>query len=486
VGKNTLYKFQPLYVFQGFTNLVSCWLSTIRHHAEKRIDKLIKTKIEVKLALAYIPLVLSIIFISLYAIINLKDVKIINTTIIENDMILKDSADKMADHLLAQESFGRRYMILRSPYMLDLYWQRNRDFERQIERMRKVPEPNVALTNKIERLYQRLNNLYRFEFQNLEDSKAALSKENDQKMQDILAELISLIKKLESNSQISQQEKIFKANRIGRKTYIITVVLLYFGIFFGVGTAFYIIRSTLRTINQLKKATQNISTGKFELIANVKSQDELGELAMHFSDMTECLARREKASLDSNPLTGLPGGVAIENVLKRKLEETFPLFAFCFIDLDNFKAFNDRYGYAMGNEVIKTTARIARDAVVDMGIENDFVGHIGGDDFVILTSPEKYTEICQRIIEEFDRKIVQFYNAEDLERGWILSKTRRGEVLNFPIMTISIAVVLNDQDAPTSYYEIAEIAAELKKYAKTIPKSVFIKDRRVENSYYAE
>ena len=294
--KSILHKYHPLYVFQAFNTLISFWLSTVRHHAVKYLNKFIKTKIEVKLALAYFPLVLSIIFISLYAIINLKAVKKINVAVVENDMVLIDSADKMADHLLAQESFGRRYMILKSPYMLDLYWQRNKDFESQIERIRKVPEPNIALTNKIDRLYQKLNNLYRYEFQNLEGSKGAISKENDQKMNDILAELISLIKKLELNSKISQQERIIKANKIGRKTFIVAVALLYFGIFFGVGTAFYIIRSIMRTINQLKTATRNISTGKFERMTNVRSQDELGELAVHFNAMADCLANREKSS----------------------------------------------------------------------------------------------------------------------------------------------------------------------------------------------
>jgi GGDEF domain-containing protein len=181
--------------------------------------------------------------------------------------------------------------------------------------------------------------------------------------------------------------------------------------------------------------------------------------------------------LDASPLTRLPGGIAIENVLKKRLESGQPV-AFCVFDLDNFKAFNDRYGYANGSEVIKETARIIEACVKQKGLTEDFVGHVGGDDFVVVTTPEFMRPICDEIIERFDKRIPLFYEERDRKTGYILGKTRQGVEMKFPIMTISIAIVTNERRILTNPLEASEIAAELKDYAKTIPKSVYVIDKR--------
>jgi len=181
--------------------------------------------------------------------------------------------------------------------------------------------------------------------------------------------------------------------------------------------------------------------------------------------------------LDASPLTRLPGGIAIENVLKKRLESSQPI-AFCVLDLDNFKAFNDRYGYANGSEVIKETAHIIEDAVKAKGTPDDFIGHVGGDDFVVITTPDFMRHIATEVISRFDRRIPDFYDPEERAQGYILGKTRQGIEMQFPIMTISIAIVSNEHRKLTNPLEASEIAAELKDYAKTIPKSVFVVDKR--------
>lgn len=114
------------------------------------------------------------------------------------------------------------------------------------------------------------------------------------------------------------------------------------------------------------------------------------------------------------------------------------------LDLDNFKSFNDRYGYAQGNEIIKATAQLIK-STVDRHTSNDnFVGHIGGDDFAIIVTPLEYEPICKTIVEEFDRMVLDFYSADDKEKGYIVGNTRQGLEVRFPIMTISIAVVATD------------------------------------------
>ncbi len=220
-----------------------------------------------------------------------------------------------------------------------------------------------------------------------------------------------------------------------------------------------------------------ISKGKFDHVPKVNTGDELGELAGAFKKMAKRLAQLEEMYLDASPLTRLPGGVAIEGVLTKRLATGSPL-AFALIDLDNFKSYNDRYGYAKGNDIITASAKVIETAVAGHGAKDDFIGHIGGDDFALVTTPERYTSICQTITESFDKHIGEFYDPQDRKEGRIISKNRKGEKMEFPIMTISIAVVLTNETKQMNQFEIGEIAAELKKYAKSLPGSVFVVNRR--------
>lgn len=179
----------------------------------------------------------------------------------------------------------------------------------------------------------------------------------------------------------------------------------------------------------------------------------------------------------ANPLTGLSGNIEIQSELNYRLANKRKI-AVIYCDLDNFKAFNDVYGFAKGDSAIKLTADIIRDAVQYVGNRDDFIGHIGGDDFVIITSWDKYENICKMIIEDFDNKILFLYNEEDREKGYITTINRLGQERNFPIMTISLAVVTNERRYFENALEIAEVAAEVKKYVKTLEGSNYMKDRR--------
>jgi diguanylate cyclase (GGDEF)-like protein len=249
------------------------------------------------------------------------------------------------------------------------------------------------------------------------------------------------------------------------------------GILLGILLAMIITRNISGPINLLRLSTKEISEGKFDHLPYIRNRDELGDLSLAFQEMAKRLKRLEEMYLDASPLTHLPGGVAIENIIKKRLMEDLPL-AFCLLDLANFKSFNDRYGYARGNEVILATARTISDVVGNHGRRDDFVGHIGGDDFVIITLPDSYEKICTGIIETFDRMIVDFYDSEDRQRGCILGKTRQGKEISFPLMTISIAVVTNQQRKLINYIQVGEIAAEMKNYAKSFSRSIYVVDRR--------
>lgn len=439
--------------------------------------RFLKFNIETKIVLGYLPLILVMILIAGFALVRLKEANKISKSIIESDVVLIEAADDMTDSLLAQESYGRRYIILKSPEMLDLFWEQSEDFDALLARIRKLPKQERILVDQIGSLHDEFNHLYVAWVNHIENPSKPLAKDFDKKIKDNLDEQMNTIQAMVSEVKQNQEHKILETERSRIKAFRTMVILSNLGILLGVAAASLITRNISRSIQQLKHSTQEISAGKFDHIPEVRSQDELGELAKAFREMTCRLARLEEMYLDASPLTRLPGGIAIESVLKKRLNQQKPV-AFCMIDLDNFKAFNDRYGYAMGNEVIVTTGKLIQSAVEANGTADDFVGHIGGDDFAIITRPPNYAAVCKAIIDSFDKAVIAFYDHEDRTRGYISGKSRQGQELQFPIMTVSIAVVPTHEKTAMSHVEIGEIAAELKEHAKSLPGSVFVVNRR--------
>lgn len=189
------------------------------------------------------------------------------------------------------------------------------------------------------------------------------------------------------------------------------------------------------------------------------------------------IIRRTTRDLEANPLTRLPGNVSILNELSRRLENRFP-FAVCYLDLDKFKAYNDKYGFEHGDEVIRETARILIACQQQFGNPDDFIGHIGGDDFVIVTSPNIVDNLCQKIINDFEKKVPSFYNEQDRKKGYIIAKDRQGREEKIPLLSISIGVVTSESRKIEHVAQIGEIGAELKTYAKSLERSNYVKDKR--------
>lgn len=187
--------------------------------------------------------------------------------------------------------------------------------------------------------------------------------------------------------------------------------------------------------------------------------------------------RKTAQDLDANPLTRLPGNLSIQQTLESRIHSHRP-FAVCYADLDKFKGFNDRYGFERGDDAIRETARILLQAVQAHGGPDDFIGHIGGDDFVIVTSPDTAEAICRRVVEEFDRMAPQLYQDADRQRGYILGKNRQGQTVHVPFLSISIGIVTNRERRFSHVAELAEAGAELKAYAKTFEKSIYVTERR--------
>lgn len=187
--------------------------------------------------------------------------------------------------------------------------------------------------------------------------------------------------------------------------------------------------------------------------------------------------RRTSQDLEANPLTRLPGNRSIQRELEGRLGAGEPI-AVCYIDLDRFKAFNDHYGFKRGDEVIQRTAETLLRASKTQGAARDFIGHIGGDDFILITTTERGETVCEAIIQAFDAMVPQLYDEDDRTRGYILHHDRKGQAVKIPLLSISIALVTNEEQRLTHPGQIAEIGAELKAYAKQFDRSIYVKERR--------
>lgn len=178
-----------------------------------------------------------------------------------------------------------------------------------------------------------------------------------------------------------------------------------------------------------------------------------------------------------SPLTGLPGNVQIQAEMKKRLLNK-EIFAILYFDLDNFKAYNDVYGFANGDEIIKFTSRTISKHIHQIQDSDNFMGHVGGDDFVAIVSKTDYDKVCQSIIAEFDKFAVTYYNEVDAERGFVEVANRKGIIEQFPLTSISIAVVEVDYKHFKTTLEIGEIGAQVKHQAKTVMGSTYVINRR--------
>jgi signal transduction histidine kinase/CheY-like chemotaxis protein/GGDEF domain-containing protein len=195
--------------------------------------------------------------------------------------------------------------------------------------------------------------------------------------------------------------------------------------------------------------------------------------ALELGARIDAVTRRREVELANSPTTRLPGGRSIEREVEERLEARKP-FALCYLDLDNFKSFNDHYGYAKADGVIQQTGDLLRSVLGKD--EGTFLGHIAGDDFVFLVPYERVDDVCRRVIKAFDQVIPLYYDREDRERGYLEGDDRYGERRRFPIISASVVAVMCPPGRFTRHSDLARVAAELKKRAKAISGSCYLRD----------
>ncbi len=238
----------------------------------------------------------------------------------------------------------------------------------------------------------------------------------------------------------------------------------------------WVVISPIKILNQ---ATKDIASGNLDLRIHISTKDELEELSDTFNYMTIELKKMKARAENANPLTKLPGNIVIQEEVEKRIKGD-KKFVLLYCDLDNFKAFNDKYGVHAGDEAIMLTADIFKESIAKSGSSDDFIGHEGGDDFLLLTSPENAEAIAEYILKEFGGRIKNLYSKEDIQKGYIEAKARdRDQIVRFPVMTISLAGVSNVRREITSYAQATNIAADVKKIAKKGKEGKFVMDRRV-------
>jgi GGDEF domain-containing protein len=198
--------------------------------------------------------------------------------------------------------------------------------------------------------------------------------------------------------------------------------------------------------------------------------------AEHRARLDALMVRTER-DVAVHPSTRLPGTNEIEREIRRRLDTELG-FAVCYADLDHFKEFNDRYSYYDGDRVIYILSRVLHDVVRGLLGSDGFVGHIGGDDFIFVTPVGDFAPVCTEVLSVFDELIPLQYSEEDRRAGYFFGKDRRGQLHRVPLMTLSIGVVTNQHHHFSHPAQVSELATEMKSYAKTLPGSVFVVDRR--------
>ena len=243
-------------------------------------------------------------------------------------------------------------------------------------------------------------------------------------------------------------------------------------------------KANIKKIIQLKETLNRnalrindlVTSSVFLLDEGLKSKVQ-DPAAFNVKDPGDQFYSDAKKNMRLQPVSGLPDNFFIQQEIERRLEEGEKV-AVVYADLENFRHYNQRYGYARGDRLLKFVALLLFDKLRELGNTTDFAGHMGSDDFVLLTTPDRFRAVCGEIIRSFDRLILQYYDKEDREKGRFFLKNRKGEETAHPIMAITLSVITNENRGLGHFIQINDIAWELKQYASTFKRSEMVVDRR--------
>jgi GGDEF domain-containing protein/CHASE3 domain sensor protein len=382
----------------------------------------------------------------------------------------------LRQNILVQESLEKQYLILQDPGLLELADRRQSERSDLWQSLLGLDLPIIAasLSSRMERCQEEGAHL-----RDLLDARSWRKAESfsTKTLAPLRSSLLATLDQLTTTQQETIDASLFDFSTESADAYRVTLLLAFFGIALSAPAALAVILSIHKAVASLVRATKEIAAGEFEHHLDVSGQDEFGQLAREFAHMGRKLRELEQLRLDANPLTHLPGNLAIDRELHARISLGKP-FAHMYIDLDNFKAFGDRYGYKAGSEALTLVGDLILAAVAMAGIPEDMVGHIGGDDYVVLTTPEHAEPIAKNLIEHFDRAAPGLYSEEDRTTGYFMGKDRFDVERKFPLLTISIAIIPSDNLEEPSPFSISQECAKMKDHLKGLPGSNYLVNRR--------
>jgi GGDEF domain-containing protein len=378
--------------------------------------------------------------------------------------------------LLGQENLEKQLVILRDQQLLILFERRITDLESLLADVKTSPLPNYfkALPASIDEYASQARHLKQTFADGSWDQATTIAITTTTPLR---TQLLEELANLRTQHQTTLDKDLHELSLQSSKAYRLTLIISLIGIILSAPVAFTVIASIHGSIKALQKATRDIAAGSFETQIDIRSNDEFGQLAQDFASMASNLRELEKLNLDANPLTRLPGNLTIDRELEQRIAQE-RAFAHLYIDLDNFKAYGDHYGYKVGSDAINLVGDLLQKAVEQHGGKDDLVGHIGGDDYVVLTDPHRAEELATVIINTFDHQVPELYEQKDLKAGFIFGTDRYGTKRSFPLLTMSIAITLSENLDHPSLLTISHNCARMKGHLKRLKNSNYLIDRR--------
>ncbi len=382
----------------------------------------------------------------------------------------------LQQNLLAQDNIEKQLLIIRDPALQELRMNRKDELTRYFQSLKRLPlpEPYFSLTEQIKK-YREVD---------VKLSEALIHKNwpgaeeisNDQTVP-VRTQLLIVLNEVRQDQQERINTGLSDLSKKTGEAYRLTLLITLIGIFLSAPVAVTVVLSIHRSVKALKNATLEFSDGSFEHQPILTGKDEFAQLAQDFTRMGRKLRELEQLRLDANPLTRLPGNLAIDREIDMRLDCHIP-FSHLYLDLDNFKVYSDRYGYKAGSDVLARVGQMIQQTVWELGTEKDLVGHIGGDDYVVISTLDLGETLAQKIIEDFSKLAPSFYTEEDVAVGIISGQDRYGIERIFPLMTISIALIRSDHYDYPSRLAISQDCARVKEFLKGLEGSNYMLDRR--------
>jgi len=416
-----------------------------------------------KLIASFALIGISLIIAVVYAIMGLGTMHRMVGDIARNDLTAATAALTLQDAIKAQQRAVVRMQIFKQSEFKELYNRQSELFQQTLQTLQQqtkgadleeLAEAFKAYTTLVERMLHG-NDI------------------TDAALRNAAERVEKAIEVVRAEQKKILENKLAAARERETRTSAWALGLALSGASLALLVAALLVYSFSTSINKLQKATHRIAAGDFDHDPHISPGDEIGALSQDFMRMAVRLKELEQLSLDASPLTRLPGNIAIERSINRRLRDRTS-FAMCYLDLDNFKSYNDRYGYIKASEILKETGEVIYEAVKCLNDPDAFVGHIGGDDFVVIIDAKLAKAACQEIIARFDAMIPAYYSEEDRAIGAIEGVDRYGVPRIFPMISMSIAALTCQPGTYATAAEIATAAAEVKDRVKEASGSNYI------------